>query len=1324
MNRTFKILFNRARGTMMVANEATRSVSKGTTKAVVAVAVASALSFGSAAFAADYTGKDLNLENNSSVSNAHLSSTGGNAVVSIGDNFSDNKAVYANTSGLPGALGIATSNADANVDNATFSNNAISDGASSANGTYGAAIGVAQGNLTVTNSVFTGNASTSYRQAQGSAIYQSTGSINVSGSEFTNNSAQAADDSSGNATGGAISLWGVGGSIEGSQFKQNTVQATETAYGGALYLRDGTWGGKKDLTVSVRDSSFTNNQAIGLSGLGGAIYAKSTYDGENRALLNLDLNDVTFSGNSATHMGGAVFVEGEGKLTMTDVTFENNTANYGSALMVYGNKRNESHLSTAHTAIVEANNVHYLNNTASGYATLFLYTKTDYIQNGGSFVGNKTIDNSAKTANSAYLGSVFVKGANAVFNDVLFQNNVVESTNNVAAGGAVYVDIVSNSTAGVVGGSVTFNITKDMLYSGNNVIGTEDVTDTYGYLTSTAGGFLFLDRGTSAIFNISENATLTIGEESATGSMDSIASAWGKTAEDSAALITKTGAGTLVLNGDMNKYYGTVSVEAGRMEVSKDWTINNTVNINGGTLALASFDFDKQPDPSEVKGSIVVGENGTLETSSSQIFTTALNAEGSNTAAGALKYTNGEVSVHGTIALNDALYNLDYAQSAGSLVQNGTVIMLGDLINAGEIDNELTLDEVENVGENVELNNVTISSEDQNIQIGGTEQSGVAYRENSLAVGALSLGTADTVTVTGGKTLSLAGNGGDIIASSDAQSTTVNVTDGATLALGGAAAKGGTISGTVNIDATSSMSVSGDADFTVNTVKGDGTVLVGNDQQAGTLVVNSLKDMTGMIFIDPDWIEGANTIENASALIVNNNEEALNAYVVAARNSVGISGSSKDEAVSAFNKLATAHNLSWKDDVTAAFYAGSTVDLGTTGSILIDGSLTDITQAPERIDQTVTVADKGMFIVNQPTTETAIVTGNVQINAGGYLGVVNAKEGTFTLASGEVTNNGIVVTDNPFLQGSINGNKVTNSLDTASGSAALASTGIQAMTRRADMVFAQTIADRTSIDQELGKGLNLWVDVSGETYKADKFDNGGEFEADMGYGAFGADIALTDTWTVGGALQYGTGSLRSDVSSIKNDIKNYGVGLYVSKSFGAAKVVGEVAYIAAENDITASQSALNQDVDTTMYSAGLRAQYQLTAGQFQFVPSIGVRVSRLETDAMNIGSVDIDDQDQTLVQVPIALRINGYNQNVQGWNMAPSFRIAYVPTFGDKEIDVLGYDQDVIDTNPVQVDFGVRAGKDNMLFNAHMTMGAGEHGSSSIGAKLGMKYVF
>ena len=1319
MNRTFKILFNRARGTMMVTNEATRSVSKGTTKAVIAVAIASALSLGTA-FAEDFS---YSYEGSDSKAYVGYSST---SVESPELQLNESDTLTMTITGK-----------------GTRAHGLLADGVGSVYTNYG----------TINTNVASSETASPFWQTKammanngGKAVNE--GTINITnaygmtvGTGGTGNTVI----NNGNITvdGGAameIAPTGLEGTVEG------TMAIGEN--NGTITVNSGT-----GIVLSGKNSSFTNSGQI-LADTNVAILLQK--ESETKSASGIT---VTLASGSETR--GAIYV---------DKNVENSTINFEAGSIIDGriivnnsqghntiegtiNISNQSYDDVAGAAIyfgdtsgvVNISDSNFIGNTAIANNDWTLggavHAYGSWNQNGGSFVNNTVKSVGATGYDAAGGGAFMVKGTNATFTNVEFRDNaaIAEQTQTgYAYGGAIMVDYSTGNATGVENDAeLTIVANQDMVYSGNTVASsaTSDYYDTYGYHLpySSAGGFLFLDRGSDAIFNVAEGTTLTIGSSVTNDDTDSIGSSipnGTKVNNGKHASISKTGSGHLLINSSLNKYYGTLDVQAGQMTVNSNWDLKNTITVNkGATLTLASFTLvdaaesgNQDANGDGIGGSLVVA--GTLQTSSGQVFTSALNEAGTISDAGELVYGSDKLTITGTLALTDALYNLDYAQSAGQLLTTGKVIMLGDLINAGEIDNELTLDEVENVGENVELNNVTISSEDQNIQIGGTEQSEVAYRENSLAVGALSLGTADTVTVTGGKTLSLAGNGGDIIASSDAQSTTVNVTDGATLALGGAAAKGGTITGTVNIDATSSMSVSGDANFTVDTVKGDGTVLVGNDQQAGTLVVNSLKDMTGMIFIDPDWIEGANTIENASALIVNNSEEALNAYVVAARNSVGISGSSKDEAVSAFNKLATAHNLSWKDDVTAAFYAGSTVDLGTTGSILIDGSLTDITQAPARIDQTVTVADKGMFIVNQPATEAAIVTGNVQINAGGYLGVVNAKEGTFTLASGEVTNNGIVVTDNPFLQGSINGNKVTNSLDTASGSAALASTGIQAMTRRADMVFAQTIADRTSIDQELGKGLNLWVDVSGETYKADKFDNGGEFEADMGYGAFGADIALTDTWTVGGALQYGTGSLRSDVSSIKNDIKNYGVGLYASKSFGAAKVVGEVAYIAAENDITASQSALNQDVDTTMYSAGLRAQYQLTAGQFQFVPSIGVRVSRLETDAMNIGSVEIDDQDQTLVQVPIALRINGYNQNVQGWNMAPSFRIAYVPTFGDKEIDVLGYDQDVIDTNPVQVDFGVRAGKDNMLFNAHMTMGAGEHGSSSIGAKLGMKYVF
>lgn len=1320
MNRTFKILFNRARGTMMVANEATRSVSKGTTKAVVAVAVASALSLGTACaedFAYSYKGSDskayvgysstsvespkLQL-NESDTLTMTITGKGTRAHGLLADGVG---SVYTNYGTINTNVASSETASPFWQTKAMMANNggkAVNEGTINITNAYGMTVGTGGTGNTVINN----------------------GNISVDGGAAME-----------------IAPTGLEGTVEG------TMAIGEN--NGTITVNSGT-----GIVLSGKNSSFTNSGQI-LADANVAILLQK--ESETKSASGIT---VTLASGSETR--GAIYV---------DKNVENSTINFEAGSIIDGriivnnsqgrntiegtiNISNQSYDDVAGAAIyfgdtsgvVNISDSNFIGNTAIANNDWTLggavHAYGSWNQNGGSFVNNTVKSVGATGYDAAGGGAFMVKGTNATFTNVEFSDNkaIAEQTETgYAYGGAIMVDYSTGNTTGVANDAeLTIVATKDMVYSDNTVASSATGTyfDTYGYHLpySTAGGFLFLDRGSDAVFNVEEGATLTIGSSVTNDDTDSIGSSIPNTNtvvnNGKHASISKMGSGHLLINSSLNKYYGTVDVQAGQMTVNSNWDVKNAVTVDeGATLTLGSFKLvdaensgNQDVTGAAIGGSLTVA--GTLQTSSGQVFTSALNEAGTTASAGELIYGEDKLNISGTLALTDALYNLDYAQSAGALVQSGKVIMLGDLINAGEIDNELTLDEVENVGENVELNNVTISSEDQNIQIGGTKQSEVAYRENSLAVGALSLGTADTVTVTGGKTLSLAGNGGDIIASSDAQSTTVTVTDGATLALGGAAAKGGTISGTVNIDATSSMSVSGDADFTVDTVKGDGTVLVGNDQQAGTLVVNSLEGMTGMIFIDPDWIDVNNTIENASAFVVNNSDETLNAYVVAARNSVGISGASRDEAVSAFNKLASAHNLSWKDDVTAAFYAGSTLDLGTTGSILVDGSLADSTQVPARANQTVTVAEKGMFIVNQPTADEAVVTGNVQINDGGYLGVVNAKQGTFTLATGEVTSSGEVVTDNPFLQGTIDGNKVTNSLDTASGSAALASTGIQAMTRRADMVFAQTIADRTSIDQELGKGLNLWVDVSGETYEADSFDNGGEFEADMGYGAFGADIALTDTWTVGGALQYGTGSLRSDVSSIKNDIKNYGVGFYASKSFGAAKVVGEVAYIAGENDISASQSALNQDVDTTMYSAGLRAQYQLTAGQFQFVPSIGVRVSRLETDAMNIGSVEIDDQDQTLVQVPIALSINGYNQNVQGWSMAPCFRIAYVPTFGDKEIDVLGYDQDVIDTNPVQMDFGVRAGKDNMMFNAHMTMGAGEHGSSSIGAKLGMKYVF
>ena len=48
----------------------------------------------------------------------------------------------------------------------------------------------------------------------------------------------------------------------------------------------------------------------------------------------------------------------------------------------------------------------------------------------------------------------------------------------------------------------------------------------------------------------------------------------------------------------------------------------------------------------------------------------------------------------------------------------------------------------------------------------------------------------------------------------------------------------------------------------------------------------------------------------------------------------------------------------------------------------------------------------------------------------------------------------------------------------------------------------------------------------------------------------------------------------------------------------------------------------------------------------------------------------------------------------------------------------------MIDTNPVQSAFGLRAQNGNLLLNVDFALGGGKNGTSSVGGKVGMKYAF
>ena len=511
-------------------------------------------------------------------------------------------------------------------------------------------------------------------------------------------------------------------------------------------------------------------------------------------------------------------------------------------------------------------------------------------------------------------------------------------------------------------------------------------------------------------------------------------------------------------------------------------------------------------------------------------------------------------------------------------------------------------------------------------------------------------------------------------------------------------------------------------------------VTVGDNAKAGKAIIKKLgvgaEHLT--FFLDPIWQEGAG-ISDASSLALTDLSSGVTSKFIVGQNSVLSLGATTAVAEQAFADIAHVNGKTWGEDITAAAYADKPVDLGSTGGLVINGGLTSSGTVVTPTAKDVNVASKGMLIINQDNVvaDRAFFTAGsedakVTLANGSYVAIVNAVKDAAPVKLAETVDNrgADVVTDNPFFSGSIATNTLTTKFESESGLAAIASTGIQSMARRADFVMSETVANRTSLDQQLNADFNLWVDITGERYEADKLDNNGSFRSDAGYAMFGGDMQVAEGFTAGMALQYGDASVRSDISSIKNSIKSYGLTAYAGQKFGDAKVVGELAWLKSENKITASQTAMNQKLDVNVYSAGVRAQYELAAGAFKFVPSIGLRVSHLETDDMTIGTIKATDSDLTYVQMPISLRISGGEVAASGWTFAPSFKVAYVPTFGDKEIKVYGASQDVLDMSPVQADFGLRAVNGNLMFNADMMIGCGEYGTSSIGGKVGVKYVF
>ena len=358
MNKSFKVVFSKARSALMVVNEATSSIQAKGTKTVIAVAAAmvaggamagngvtispnmdmvtpsgtdkathaavvarpsveqsifyNGLSFGTAAkvegvkLSYDYQapkkddqGHDVAQPNVLSLVGGTLSGFDVAVATTNGDagfQVGLGGSVFEAIAAPNSSTG-ATNNLHVLVDGVTFADNHAT-----ARGGVGFISGVAD--FKIQNSIHTGN-----KVDADGGVYQignqSTGTI--TGSTFSGNSAEK--------SGGALRVSNSTVTIDKSVFDGNTAKVA----GGAITVDNAS-------TLTVNNSVFTNNVVgKGKTGHGGAVYVSGT--------SQVNVTSSEFTGNKAGH-GGAFYIQGR-TATFTDTVFTNNEAyEYGGALRV------------------------------------------------------------------------------------------------------------------------------------------------------------------------------------------------------------------------------------------------------------------------------------------------------------------------------------------------------------------------------------------------------------------------------------------------------------------------------------------------------------------------------------------------------------------------------------------------------------------------------------------------------------------------------------------------------------------------------------------------------------------------------------------------------------------------------------------------------------------------------------------------------------------------------------------------------------------------------------------------------------------------------
>ena len=507
--------------------------------------------------------------------------SGGSAIVSGGKAMFDNLIMSGNEFASSTTLTLLA--ADVTISGGTISDNT---------GYHdGGAIYASTGMLTINDVIFSGNYVTGYGAPD--ILYNRGGAISLYYANAIINNTTFSDNHA-DGPGGAVNAINGNLNISNTRFTGN--YAHDGAYGGGGALRHWLLGTQGDFSVTLSDCNFSDNGFIAERGYqpsfvgeggGAAFIAFSTLHGD----IDFSIDDSTFTNNrtagNIASLGSTGFSGGGALLLTMSVTDNSISANISHTIF------------TGNTASNTGGNDAHIN----GGGAIYMYLSSGCEQNisGCKFNGNSAVasaiyDSSTKTVIARTCGGAICVGGSGTVSleNTVFSGNTVGCSGELAEsatvlqlyGGAVYV------------GS---NVTAKLIYDGFYTSFYHNTDN-----KATAGGFIYVDSGAMAVFelagcdthcNFSGNVADSGGFMYLNGgnacfiieskSYRPIMTIGNGTSTDSIAgsgtiMVNNADGGILKIMADVSGFTGVWGIENGIMEFSGSGNVISNVHIASG----------------------------------------------------------------------------------------------------------------------------------------------------------------------------------------------------------------------------------------------------------------------------------------------------------------------------------------------------------------------------------------------------------------------------------------------------------------------------------------------------------------------------------------------------------------------------------------------------------------------------------------------------------------------------------------------------------------------------------------------------------------------